>query len=107
MKANTYGLRLEKLQKNNTDTGENLVTSTMYCAITARKIEEICEVVYKKLRKSFRGSITFLGVKIQLRHNYSSLQLYAIISILNNSRCACCDRYFLYVAEIWDNINKY
>ena len=49
MKANTYGLRLEKLQKNNTDTGENLVTSTMYCAITARKIEEICEVVYKKL----------------------------------------------------------
>lgn len=64
MKASTYGLRLEKVHKNNTDTGENLVTSTMYCAITARKMEEMCEVVYKKLRKSFRGSITFLGVEI-------------------------------------------
>ena len=64
MKANTCGLRLEKVQKNNTDTGENLVTNTMYCVITARKIEEICEVVYKKLQKSCRGSITFLGVEI-------------------------------------------
>ena len=64
MKANTCGSRLEKVQKNNTDTGENLVTNTMYCAITARKIEEICEVVYKKLQKSCRGSITFLRVEI-------------------------------------------
>lgn len=64
MKANTCGLRLEKVQKNNTDTGENVVTNTMYCAITARKMEEMCEVVYKKLRKSCRGSITFLGVEI-------------------------------------------
>ena len=39
-------------------------TSTMYCAITARKMEEMCEVVYQKLRKSCRGSITFLGVEI-------------------------------------------
>ena len=62
MKASTYGLRLEKVHKNNTDTGENLVTR--YCAITARKMEEMCEVVYKKLRKSCRGSITFLGVEI-------------------------------------------
>ena len=39
-------------------------TSTMYCAITARKMEEMCEVVYQKLQKSCRGSITFLGVEI-------------------------------------------
>ena len=35
--------------------GKKLVTNTIKCELKMRKMEEVCKVGHKKLRKNFRG----------------------------------------------------